>query len=88
MKDKVAYKQTSRAENQKQTIKAVWDTEITQTYCESLVSSMPRRIQAVIDCILGGHIKYRNVMTLILLDIKFQIVLYYAFGEINLYNLV
>ena len=48
MKDKVAYKQPSSAENLRQAIKDVWVTEITQEYCESLVSSMPRRIQAYI----------------------------------------
>ena len=49
MKDKVADKQPSSAQNLKQAIKDVWVTEITQECCESLVSSMPRRIQAVID---------------------------------------
>ena len=32
-----------------------------------------------------GHTKYRKVLTLTLLDaIKFQIVLYYGIGEINI----
>ena len=57
MKDKVADKQPSSAQNLKQAIKDVWVTEITQEYCESLVSSMPRRIQAVIDS-KRGHTKY------------------------------
>ena len=49
---------------------------------------MPCGIQVVIDS-KGGHTKYRNVLTMTLLDvILFQIVLYYAFGEISLYNLV
>ena len=49
---------------------------------------MPRRIQAVIDSKIG-HTKHRKVLTLTLLDvIKFQIMLYYAFGGINLCNLV
>ena len=48
MKDKVADKQPSSAQK---------ITEITQEYCESLVSSMPRRIQAVIDS-KGCHTKY------------------------------
>ena len=56
MKDKVADKQPSSAQNLKQAIKDVWVTEITQEYCESLVSSMPRRIQAVIDS-KEGHTK-------------------------------
>ena len=49
MKDKVAYKQPSSAENLRLAIKDIWITEITQEYCESLVSSMPHRIQAVTD---------------------------------------
>ena len=57
MKDKVADKQPSSAQNLKQAIKDVWVTDITQEYCEFLVSSMPRRIQAVIDS-KGGHTKY------------------------------
>ena len=57
MKDKVADKQPSSAQNLKQAIKDVWVTEITQEYCESLVSSMPHRIQTVIDS-KGGHTKY------------------------------
>ena len=30
-------------------MKEVWFTEINQEYCESLISSMPRRIRVVID---------------------------------------
>ena len=71
----------------RQAIKEVLVIEITQEYCESLVSSMPRRILAVTDS-KGEHTKYLNVVTLTLLDaIKFPIALYYIFGEINLYNL-
>ena len=88
MKDKVAYKKPSSTENLWQAIKEVWVTEITQKYSESLASSMTRRIQAVIDS-KGGHTKYRNVVTLTLLDvIKIQIVLYYDFGEIICYKFV
>jgi len=57
MKDKVAYNQPSSAKNLRQPIKEVWDTEITQEYCESLLSSMACRIQAVIYS-KGGHTKY------------------------------
>ena len=39
----------SPIENLRQAIKEVWVTEITREYCESLVSSMPHSIQAVID---------------------------------------
>ena len=42
MKGKVAYKQTSSTENLRQAIKEVWINEISQEYCESLVSSTPR----------------------------------------------
>jgi len=49
IKHKVAYKQPSSAENLWQAIKEVWDTEITQEYCEYVVSSTPCRIQAVTD---------------------------------------
>ena len=54
LKDKVAYKQPSIAKKLRQVIKEVWITEITQDYYKYLVSSMPRRIQAVIDS-KGGH---------------------------------
>ena len=88
MKDMMACKQPWCAEYLRQGIKEVWATEITQENCESLVSSMPRRIQAVIDSKLG-HTKYWKIVTLKLWDvIKFEIVLYYVFGEINVYNLV
>ena len=71
LKDKVAYRKLSSAKNLRQAVKDVWVTEI--AYCETLVFSMSRHIQTVIDTDTV---------------IKFQIVLYYAFGEINLYNLV
>ena len=48
MKDKVAFKHQSTAKNMRQAVQEVWVTQITQEYCESLVSSMPRRIQAII----------------------------------------
>ena len=87
IKDKVAYEQLWSAENPMQAINEVWVPEITQEYSKSLVSSMPHRIQAVIDS--KEHTEYWKVATLTLLDvIKFQIVLYHAFREINLYNLV
>ena len=71
-----------------QAMEEVWVNEITQLYGESLVSSMPRHNQAVIDN-KGGHNKYWKLVTVTLLDaIKFQTVLYSAFCEINLCNLV
>ena len=38
-------------------IKEVWIKEISGEYCESLIYSMPRRLQAVVDA-RGGHTKY------------------------------
>ena len=56
--------------------------------CESLVSSMQRRTQAAING-KGGYNMYWNVVTLTnLYAIKFQILLYYAFGQIKLYSLI
>ena len=60
MKDKMAYKQSLSAENLRQATSEVRVTKITQEYCESLESSLPRRIQAVIDS---------NAVTLKLLDV-------------------
>ena len=75
MKDTAAYQQPPCAESLRQAIMDVWVTEITKEYCESLVSSMPCGIQVVIDS-KGGHTKYRNVLTMTLIDvILFQIVL-------------
>ena len=54
MKDNVAYKQPSSAENPRQVVE-VWVTEITQEYGKTLVSNMPRRIRAVINS-KEGHI--------------------------------
>ena len=87
MKDKVTYTPPSTAENLSQALKEVCVIELTQEYCESQVSSMPRRIQAVTDS-KEGQTKYRQVVTLrILYVIKFQIVLNCGFGEINVNNL-
>ena len=57
LKDKVAEKQPSNAEALRMAIKEVWVKEIMPEYCESLVHSMPRRLQAVIK-VKGGHTKY------------------------------
>ena len=56
-KDKVPYKLPSSAENLMQAISEVWVTGIGQEYCQSLASSMPRRIQAVNDS-TRGYTKY------------------------------
>ena len=57
LKDKVAEKQPLSAEHLRQVITDVWVHEITPELCSNLVSSMPRRIQAVINA-KGGHTKY------------------------------
>ena len=57
MKDLVAKKQPSSRKTLIQTIKEVWVQEISADYCNSLVASMPHRVQAVIK-VKGGHIKY------------------------------
>ena len=54
---KVADKQPSSIESLKEAIKEVWIKEISAEYCNHLILSMPRRIQAVIKS-KGGHTKY------------------------------
>ena len=49
LKDKVAQRQPSSTQALIQAIKEVWVKEISREYCENLVYSMPRRIQAVIE---------------------------------------
>ena len=82
IKDNVAYKQSSSAENLR------YANQGCLGHCEYLVFSMPCHIQAVTDS-KEGHTKYWKLETLTLLDvIKFQNVLCYAFVAINIYNLV
>lgn len=57
VKKKVADKQPSSIESLKEAIKEVWIKEISAEYCNNLILSMPRRIQAVIKS-KGGHTKY------------------------------
>jgi hypothetical protein len=38
-------------------VKTAWNENITANYCQNLISSMPRRIQAVMDA-RGGTTKY------------------------------
>ena len=57
MKQKVAEQQPTSADSLVQAIMHVWTTEITQEYCEALVSSMPSRIKAVLDN-RGRYSKY------------------------------
>ena len=53
MKDLVAEKQPPSAAALVAAIKDVWVKEIKNDYCPSLVASMPRRLQAVIDAVEG-----------------------------------
>ena len=57
MKDLVAEKQPSNGKALNQCIKVVWVQEISENYCNSLIESMPHRLQAMIDA-KGGHTKY------------------------------
>ena len=58
------------------------------TVCHTLFDPVSVYSDSLLHC-KGGHTKYRKVVTPTLLNgIKIQTVLYYAFGEINLYNLV
>ena len=57
MKDLVSQKQQGSSLEFVEAIKELWVKEISGEYCESLMYSMPRRLQAVIDA-RGGHKKY------------------------------
>lgn len=57
MKQKVAQLRPTSAASLVDAIKRVWTTEITVQYCESLVSSVPTRIKAVLDS-KGQYTKY------------------------------
>ena len=70
MKDKVAKKQPSNAEALRTAIKEVWLKEITAEYCESLVSSMPQRLQACSHQKQRWSYKILNVMTILKLGMN------------------
>ena len=57
LKNKVADRQLTSAQEMETAIKLVWIHEITPEYCRNLVESMPRRLQAVLNN-RGGHTKY------------------------------
>ena len=57
MKNKVSEKQPTSGAELVKVIKKVWVKEISKEYCQSLIDSMPRRIEAVIKN-KGGHTKY------------------------------
>lgn len=57
MKNKVAAKQPTNLKSLEECIKQIWCKEFSNEYCQQLISSMPRRIKAVIDN-KEGHTKY------------------------------
>ena len=57
LKNKVADKQPSSAEDLKDVIKEVWICELSPVYCCTLVESMPRSLEMVITN-HDGHTKY------------------------------
>ena len=57
LKDKVSEKQPTNTKELKEAIKAVWVLELSDEYCQSLVESMPKRLEAVIKA-KGGTTKY------------------------------
>ena len=57
MKNLVAEKQPSGGKALIETIKKVWVKRISADYCNSLMASMPHRLQAAIK-VKGGHTKY------------------------------
>ena len=54
MKNKVSEKQPTSGAELVKVIKEVWVKEISKEYCQSLIDSLPRRIEAVIKN-KGGH---------------------------------
>ena len=57
LKDKVADKQPTSAKHLQEVIKESWVKDLTREYCSTLVASMPRHLQVVIE-VKGGHTKY------------------------------
>lgn len=57
LKLKIAKKNSRMKEEFKSAIKDSWKNDISLEYCRNLISSMPRRIEAVIKA-RGGHTKY------------------------------
>ena len=57
LKNKVSERQPTNAKMLEQAIKEVWVRDISSAYCQNLVESMPRRLEAVIKA-KGGPTKY------------------------------
>ena len=57
LKDKIAEEQPSSAKQLLEVIKKKWVTDVSADYCQTLVQSMPRRLEAVIKN-KGGITKY------------------------------
>ena len=49
MKNRLQQRHFSSMTEFKDAIKTIWVTDLTQDYCSSLIDSMPRRIQAILD---------------------------------------
>ena len=49
MKQKVSEKQPSSLQALKKNIMEVWTQEFSKEYCQDLIASIPRRLQAVVD---------------------------------------
>lgn len=49
MKNQLQQRHFSSMAEFKETIKAIWVTDLSHDYCTSLIDSTPRRIQAIID---------------------------------------
>ena len=56
-KNKLEEKRCTSVAMMKEEIKRIWCLDITRDFCKTLVQSMPRIIQAVLDA-NGGHTKY------------------------------
>lgn len=57
LKDKVSEKQPTNLKELEEAIKVVWVRELSDEYCQNLVESMPKRLEAVIKA-KGGLTKY------------------------------
>ena len=57
LKDKVANKQLTSAKHLEEVIKESWVKDLTQEYCLTLVASMLRCLQTIIEA-KDGHTKY------------------------------
>ena len=57
LNDKVSEKKTTKTKELEEAIEAVWVLELSAEYCQSLVESMPKRLETVIK-VKEGSTKY------------------------------